>query len=588
MKCVLLTAAACGVLLTSTASAAAAEPVAEFSGKTFRGQPWALEEQDNKLVVLAFLGTECPLAKLYGPRLQQIQDQFGDDVAIVGVNSNRQDSITEISAWVARHNIGYPVLKDAGNRIADLLHAERTPEVVVLDADRIERYRGRIDDQYLVGRARYEVQRRDLVIAIEELLAGKSVSVSKTEPIGCHIGRIKNTTPQGDITYSNQIARIFNRRCVECHREGQIAPFMLTDYDSVIGWEDTILEVIADNRMPPWFADPKHGSFRNDARLSDDEKQLIRTWVQNGMPEGDRSQLPDPPQFATGWRMEEPDETIYVRDQPFDVPAQGVVDYQYFVQDPGWTEDKFICAAEARPDNVGVVHHILAYIIPPGEDPAKAKSRRVIVGYAPGSPPQILKDGTAIHVKAGSKILFEMHYTPNGTAQQDRSFIGVKFVERDQVKKLLRGRMAINTKFRISANASNEVVTADTTLRRDELLLEMSPHMHLRGKSFRYEAFYPDGSHEVLLDVPNYDFNWQLAYELDKPKLLPKGTRIFCRAVFDNSADNPVNPNPNQPVRWGDQSDEEMMIGFFNTVDASAQDTARAKGKAKDSSDASE
>lgn len=588
MKCVLLTAAACGVLLTSTASAAAAEPVAEFSGKTFRGQPWALEEQDNKLVVLAFLGTECPLAKLYGPRLQQIQDQFGDDVAIVGVNSNRQDSITEISAWVARHNIRYPVLKDAGNRIADLLHAERTPEVVVLDADRIERYRGRIDDQYLVGRARYEVQRRDLVIAIEELLAGKSVSVSKTEPIGCHIGRIKNAKPQGEITYSNQIARIFNRRCVECHREGQIAPFTLTDYDSVIGWEDTILEVIADNRMPPWFADPKHGSFRNDARLSDDEKQLIRTWVQNGMPEGDRSQLPDPPQFAIGWRMEEPDETIYVRDQPFDVPAQGVVDYQYFVQDPGWTEDKFICAAEARPDNVGVVHHILAYIIPPGEDPAKAKSRRVIVGYAPGSPPQILKDGTAIHVKAGSKILFEMHYTPNGTAQQDRSFIGVKFVERDQVKKLLRGRMAINTKFRISANASNEVVTADTTLRRDELLLEMSPHMHLRGKSFRYEAFYPDGSHEVLLDVPNYDFNWQLAYELDKPKLLPKGTRIFCRAVFDNSADNPVNPNPNQPVRWGDQSDEEMMIGFFNTVDASAQDTARAKGKAKDSSDASE
>lgn len=584
MKCVLLTAAACGVLLTSMASAAAAEPVAEFSGITFRGQPWTLEDQDSKLVVLAFLGTECPLAKLYGPRLQQIQDQFGDDVTIVGVNSNRQDSITEISAWVARHNIRYPVLKDAGNRIADLLHAERTPEVVVLDADRIERYRGRIDDQYLVGRARYEVQRRDLVIAIEELLAGKSVSVSKTEPIGCYIGRIKNTKPQGEITYSNQIARIFNRRCVECHREGQIAPFTLTDYDSVIGWEDTILEVIADNRMPPWFADPKHGSFRNDARLSDDEKRLIRTWVKNGMPEGDRTQLPDPPQFATGWRMEEPDERIYVRDQPFDVPAQGVVDYQYFVQDPGWTEDKFICAAEARPDNVGVVHHILAYIIPPGEDPAKAKSRRVIVGYAPGSPPQILKDGTAIHVKAGSKILFEMHYTPNGTAQQDRSYIGVKFVERAQVKKLLRGRMAIDTKFRIPANASDHVVTADTTLRRDELLLEMSPHMHLRGKSFRYEAFYPDGSHEVLLDVPNYDFNWQLAYELDKPKLLPKGTRIFCRAVFDNSADNPVNPNPNQPVKWGDQSDEEMMIGFFNTVDASAQD----KAKAKTSSDASE
>lgn len=575
MKSVLLTAAICGVSLVLTATAPGSERVPDFSAKTFRGQPWSLQEQDAEIIVLAFLGTECPLARLYGPRLQQLQEEFADrGVAIVGVNSNRQDSVTEITAWATRHEIRFPVLKDAGNRVADLVQAERTPEVVLLDADRNIRYRGRIDDQYLVGRSRNEVRRKDLAIAIQEVLAGKDVTVDQTQALGCHIGRVKKSTPRGDVTYSNQIARIFNRRCVECHREGQIAPFTLTDYESVIGWEDTILEVIADNRMPPWFANPKHGSFRNDARLSDEEKQLIQTWVQNGMPEGDPGRLPDPPEFAEGWRMEEPDEVIHVRHKPFEVPAQGVVDYQYFVQDPGWTEDKFICAAEARPDNVEVVHHILAYIIPPGEDPARTRRRRVIVGYAPGAPPQILKQGTAIHVEAGSRILFEMHYTPNGTAQKDLSYIGLKFLDRSEVKKLLRGRMAIETKFEIPANASDHVVTANYRSKRDELLLEMSPHMHLRGKSFRYEAFYPDGRREVLLDVPNYDFNWQLAYELREPKLLPRGTRIHCRAVFDNSADNPVNPDPNEPVTWGDQSDEEMMIGFFNTVDATRADTA--------------
>jgi len=560
----------CSSVFEQAACRADHPSIAEFTLANHRGTEWSLSDvADSKLVVVAFLGTECPLAKLYGPRLEELQTRFANKgVAFVGINSNTQDSMTEITAYVAKHKISFPMLKDVGNRVADQFAAERTPEVFLLDDKRDVRYRGRIDDQYLVGLARDKIRRQDLAIAIDELLNQKEVSIPQTEPLGCHIGRAQKPEPSGNITYTNQISRILNKRCVECHRSGEIAPFSLTNYEDVVGWEDTILEVIADNRMPPWFASPKHGTFRNDARLTDEEKDLLRTWVKNGMPEGDKSMLPEPPKFVAGWRIPEPDQVIYIRDQPFQVPAQGIVDYQYFSVDPGWTEDKYVSIAEARPDNVAVVHHIIAYLIPPGSDARRAQDRRMLVGYAPGSDPNVLGEGIAIHIPAGSKLVFEMHYTPNGSEQTDRSYIGLKLMNKEDVKKKLRGGAAINTKFEIPAGANNHLVEADYHSRRNELLLEMTPHMHLRGKSFRYEAFYPDGTQEVLLDVPDYDFNWQLSYSLAEPKLLPKGTRIHCTAGFDNSPSNAVNPNPDGPVRWGDQSWEEMMIGFFNVVDA--------------------
>jgi hypothetical protein len=374
--------------------------------------------------------------------------------------------------------------------------------------------------------------------------------------------------PTGEVTYSKHIAPIFQARCAECHRPGEIAPFPLLSYDDAMGWEETILEVIADNRMPPWLANPKHGKFKNDARLSDEEKELIGAWVKNGSPEGDKADLPEPRQFAEGWRHREPDQVVRMNDKPFDVPAEGVVDYQYYVVDPGWTEDKYIVSAEARPDNRAVVHHIIAYVIGPGVDPHEDHDRRMLVGYAPGSPPTVVGEGRAIRIEAGSKLLFEMHYTPNGVAQSDLSYIGVTFTDPEKVKSLVEGRAAINPRFEIPPQADNHEVVAKYKSRRNELMLRMMPHMHLRGKSFRYEAIYPDKSREVLLDVPAYDFNWQLSYELAKPKLLPKGTEVVCTAVYDNSANNPSNPDPGKAVHWGQQSWDEMMIGFFDVVAA--------------------
>lgn len=555
------------------AESAPAKSVEDFKLRSHLGREWSLSDfADKKVVVITFLGTECPLAKLYGPRLTELQQQFADQsVAFIGINSNTQDSNTELSNYAERYKIRFPLLKDVGNHVADAMQAERTPEVFVLDEERKVRYQGRIDNQYGVGVSRDTVQRRHLAVAIEELLAGKPVSVPKTKPVGCYIGRVKKTKPTGDVTYSSHIAAIFNKRCVECHRDGEIAPFPLTNYDDVIGWEETIVEVIQDQRMPPWFANPAHGKFRNDARLSEEEKSLIYKWVKNGMPEGDPSALPLPPKFTEGWRIPEPDQIFHMRDKPFTVPAQGVVDYQYFIVETGWDEDKYIYAAEARPDNTSVVHHILVYIIPPGER-VQTDARDVLVGYAPGSTPVQLRDGIALQVPTGSRLLFQMHYTPNGYEQQDRSYAGVCFIDKKDVTKLRKGRLAINTRFRIPPNTDNHSVTADYQFHRDESLLAMTPHMHLRGKAFRYEAIYPDGKKEVLLDIPKYDFNWQLKYILDKPKRIPKGTTIHCTALFDNSKDNPANPDPNKKVRWGDQSWEEMMIGFFDTIPIEAND----------------
>lgn len=559
-------------------------PLAELKLQTHRGQEWKLADAaDSELVVFAFLGTECPLAKLYGPRLQQLQEQFGDQVAFVGVNANKQDSLTEIGFYVESAGIRFPVLKDVGNKLADLLEAERTPEVVVLDRQQNVVYRGRIDDQYTPGLSASAARERHLAVALQQHLNGQTVSKPRTEAVGCYIGRVKNATPTGAITYTKHIAPIINANCLECHRDGQIAPFSLASYEDIQGWEDTMLEVMEQGRMPPWYADADHGVFSNDARLSAEEKKLLRQWVANGMPKGDPADLPTPPQFATGWRLEGPEEDIDVipiyetEQDAFQVPAEGIVDYKYFEVDPGWTEDKYVVAAEARPDNLSVVHHIIAYIIEPGD--RERRRRRMLVGYAPGSLPQVLEEGRAIHVKAGSKLLFEMHYTPNGSPQKDRSFIGLKYTEKENVKRTLNGWAAAETEFRIPARDKNYRVPAEVTVPGNQLLLDLTPHMHLRGKKFKYTLIRKDGLEEPLLNVPNYDFNWQLTYKLAEPVLLKKGDRILCEAWYDNSSENlalharkPGVPDQHQAtydaaVEWGDQSFEEMMIGFFTTVD---------------------
>jgi peroxiredoxin/mono/diheme cytochrome c family protein len=572
----------------ATAAAPNATPtkVASFSLKDYHGQPFDLDKAaKGKVVVLAFLGTECPLAKLYAPRLAQLASEYQSrGVVFVGIDANRQDAATEIAAYARQHGLEFPILKDLNQVVADQVGATRTPEIVVLDASRTVRYRGRVDDQYgLVKNAGYqrkEPSRRDLAVALDEVLAGKTVSQPTTEVSGCLIGRDRKPAAQGDVTYSNQVARILNDNCVFCHRQGQIAPFTLTSYEDAAGWAGMIEEVVGTGRMPPWHADPHFGHFKNDARLSDADKATIARWVAAGAPEGNPKDLPKPPKFTDGWMIPEPDQVVQMADKPYDVPATGVVEYQMFSVDPGWTEDKWISAIEPRPGNPAVVHHILIFVITPdGRGPGGlGTGNDFVAAFAPGLRPEPLPTGMARRVPAGSKLVFQMHYTPNGTAQQDRSYLGIKFADPKTVKQEVVVTSAVNFVFQIPPGADDFGVKSRYIFKKDTTLLTLMPHMHLRGKAFRYDVTYPDGKNETILSVPQYDFGWQTNYRLAEPKLLPTGTRMDCVAEFDNSDHNLNNPDPKATVGFGDQTFEEMMIGFFEIADPH-QDLTKPQGQ---------
>jgi peroxiredoxin/mono/diheme cytochrome c family protein len=544
--------------------------VANFKLQDYRGAWHALEDYSkNKVVVVAFLGAECPLAKRYASRLAELDREFGQKgVAFLGIDANQQDALTQIAHLARTHHVEFPILKDVGNAVADQLGAQRTPEVFMLDNRRVVRYWGRVDDQFGVGYSRPQPTRRDLVVALEELLAGKPVTQPVTPPEGCVIGRVRRNSGTGDVTYSKQIARVFQSRCVGCHRPGSIGPFALNSYKQAAGWAATIREVIEQQRMPPWHADPKYGVFANDARMPEGEKKLVYEWIDHGCPEGDPKDLPKPIQFVEDWRIPKPD-LIFSMPEPFTVPATGDVPYQYFTVDPGFTEDKWVKASEGQPGNRSVVHHMIVFVLPPGSRPLSETGGfggEFLAAGVPGLPPMILPEGDARFVPAGSKLVFQMHYTPNGTVQTDQSRFGLVFADPKSVVRELKSNMALNFKFQLPPGANNYAVKADFRFGQDSLLYSLMPHMHLRGKSFRFEAVYPDRKREILLDVPRYTFDWQNQYVLAKPKLMPEGTVLHCVAHFDNSEDNLSNPDPRATVTWGDQTWQEMMVGYFDAA----------------------
>ncbi len=550
--------------------------VGDFTLNDALGAKRSLAEwKDRRAVVVVFLGTECPLAKLYGKRLGDLDREYAPKgVQIVGINSNQQDTLQELLGYGRKHDIDFPLLKDAGARVADQFGATRTPEAFVLDREGVVRYHGRIDDQYGVGAARNAPTHSELVDAIEAVLAGQPVEVGATAAVGCVIGRREPNqnaqAPNADaVTYAEQIAPLMQNHCVSCHRPGQIAPFALTEYADVAAWSDTMLEVIDAGRMPPWHADPAHGKFLNEARMTDDEKALFRRWVDAGVPEGDPAKAPALADVSNDWSVPEP-RTVFRMPEAYNVPATGTVPYQYFYFDPKFTEDKWVYAAEARPGNREVVHHLIMFYLPPGQDNFRPQDPlfNAVAAFAPGMPAIVGPKQIAVRIPAGSKLIFQVHYTPNGTATTDQSEAAVSFADAADVAKEVRITAGFNFKFLIPAGAPDYRVTQELEIPRDTNLYTITPHMHYRGKSFKFTARYPDGSDEVLLDVPRYDFNWQNIYLLREPKRLPAGTVIDMEAHYDNSADNPLNPDPTQSVHWGDQTWDEMMLGSLTVSEA--------------------
>ncbi|WLD11478.1 redoxin domain-containing protein [Planctellipticum variicoloris] len=572
---ILLLASGNGLL---AADEAAKPPAHAKSAPEFRlpapdGGTFELSPQSTApFTVICFLGTECPLARLYGPRLAELHRAFGPrGVRFVGINSNSQDSPDEVAAYVREYAIPFPVVKDPGQKVADLFGARRSPEVYVVDRQLTVRYHGRVDDQYQPGVARSQPGREDLRLALEDLLAGRPIQVASTDFTGCLIGRSRQAVAGQHVTFCKQVSRILNQHCVECHRPGEIGPFSLTQYDDVTGWGETLLESIDAGRMPPWHASPDHGHFANARHMPEADKQVLRDWVAGGMPLGDESELPSSAESLAGSQlMRTPDLVVDMRDRPFRVPATGTVEYQYFVVDPGFTEDRWISAAQVLPGNRAVVHHCIVFIRPP--DGTGLRGVGLLTGYVPGQRNAELKPGRARRVPAGSKLVFQMHYTPNGTEQSDLTRIALNWMPAKEVTHQVYSLVAIEQEFEIPPQTAGFPVHARVRrLPPQGELLAITPHMHVRGQSF--QAFSRrSGKEEVLLDVPRYDFNWQHAYQLTTPLDLSTIDSLEFTAKFDNSSRNPANPDPAEFVTWGDQTWEEMALAFFEVSEPLSRD----------------
>jgi hypothetical protein len=398
-------------------------------------------------------------------------------------------------------------------------------------------------------------------------------------------------------TFSKDVAPILNRNCVTCHRPGEMAPMSLMTYEQARPYAKSIRGRIELGTMPPWHAEAPEGTFVNERRLTPAEKQTLIQWAANGAPEGDPRDLPQPPVFPAGWTIGTPD-VIVAMAQPFEVPATGTIEYQYFQVPTNFTEDKWVQALEIRPGARSVVHHVLVFASEPGGSPRQqpfvpqnngarggqvataiaaavrgraqtAASARgpLIATTAPGTNAQVFPLGSALRIKAGSVLTLQVHYTATGKAERDRTSVGFIFAK-EAPKQEVRSASFINFQLTIPPRADDYRLDAQIEFTEDAHITALFPHTHLRGKSWEYRLTYPDGREEVVLSVPHYDFNWQTYYQYAKPLAVPKGTRLVAIAHYDNSANNKSNPNPNSEVRWGDQTWEEMQYsGITYTVD---------------------
>jgi peroxiredoxin/mono/diheme cytochrome c family protein len=541
--------------------------VPDFSLRDIHRRTRSLDQfKDKKAFVIVFVGTECPLANLYIPTLVDMHNEYSErGVQFVAINANAQDKFVEVSAHAQERSVPFPVLKDFDQSVADSFGAKRTPEAFLLDGERVIRYHGRIDDQYGIGYHRDSPTTTDLKNALDEVLAGKAVSKPESELPGCVIARARKPRVKEEVTYARDISRIVQNRCQRCHRPGEIGPMPLLTYDDAKQWAETIHEVVLEQRMPPWHPDPRFGKFSNDRRLTERESETLLAWVEQGCPQGSDDDLPAPKEFVEGWVIGQPDLVVEMPEE-FAVPATGVVPYKRFVVDPGFTEDKWFQAAEARPGNRAVVHHIIVYVQVPGKPLYQRDgTASILSGWAPGDLPHVYPSGTAKRIPAGSKFVFEMHYTPNGTAQSDRSRVGIRFAA-EPPQKVAETNILANILFKIPPGSPRHEAQLTYTFRDDAQLLGFMPHMHLRGLSARYELTRPDGSRETLLSVPDYDFNWQSVYRFAEPIRVVKGSQLTWTGVWDNSPDNPRNPDATREVRWGEQTWDEMMNGWMDLV----------------------
>ena len=435
------------------------------------------------------------------------------------------------------------------------------------------------------------VYRLMTLMAIAAVVTGASLTVTAQAPRAA-----AQITP----TFTKDVAPIVYAKCASCHRPGEVAPMSLLNYREVRPWASSIRDKVMTRAMPPWHADRQHGKFRNDTSLTQPEIDTIVAWVNGGAREGDPAALPPLPNFPEGWQIGTPD-AVFELPVAYDIPARGEIEYQYFEVPTNFTEDRWMQAGEVRAGDRAHVHHIIVYVrepqavrrpnvmtvraipnpqsavapaapaaerprpaTPPAAAPRAAAARpgggdAMLVNWAVGEDAPVHAQGTAKRIPAGSTLIFQVHYTTNGTPGRDRSRLGLVFAK-DAPEREIRTGLIANATFAIPPGASDHQVEAEATFTEDVNLWSMHPHMHLRGKDMTYTAIYPDGRREIVLRVPKYDFNWQTDYVFKEPLKLPKGTTLKTMAWYDNSSANKSNPDPSVDVHWGEQTWEEMQF----------------------------
>jgi hypothetical protein len=469
-------------------------------------------------------------------------------------------------------------LFDASGELAAQLKPTHVPEAFVLDETLQLAYRGRIDDIYpQIGKRRQQASEHNLQDAILALADGKPVEVNVTKPVGCLFESWEERGAKRAITYNRDIAPIVQSNCLVCHREGEVGPFPLASYEDVSKRADQLAAVTSSRQMPPWMPAAGQEHFIGERRLTDFEIKLIADWAKSGAAEGNAADLPPAPEFYPGWRLGEPD-LIVSMPEPFDVPAEGADIFQNFVIPIDIPTDKVVAAVDVKAGCKSVVHHVILFLDSNGK--ARALDSKTpepgyssfggpgflptgsIGGWSPGSSGKRLRGDMGRYLKKGSDLVMQVHYHPSGKAERDQTKVGIYFVEKP--KNIVAGIWAANYQMDIPADEKQYKMSAEYTVPDEIQLVAIWPHMHLIGRQITATAHLPDGSSKELVSIDNWDFNWQDEYQYKQPISLPKGTRLHVEAIYDNSAENPANPNkPPQRVTFGEATTDEMLYCFF-------------------------
>jgi len=526
---------------------------------------------DAPAIVLYVHGNACPIVRKSVTRFEEIRESYEKQgVKFFMVNSNLQDTRATIAEEAKTFGITTPILVDEDQLAAEILDVEITAETFVIDTeDWSVIYRGPIDDQLGYGSDKGEAKEQYLKDVLDAKLGGQEIAKLYRKAKGCAVSRLSTMEDYEDLTYSD-VAPIFKDNCYDCHQAGGIAPWAMNSYPMVVGWSAMIRQVLQTKRMPPWHADPHVGSFENDISISQEEIRKIVAWVDGGSKRGEGDDiLADLTANQSKWNLGDPDYIVHLDTE--DIPANGIIDYRYQMKEIEITDDAYVRAIEVLPGNPNVLHHVLASIeYPAGYDAPvdRSVSRWIdglLLGWAPGGEVEEFPEGTGRFLPKGSKVVFQLHYTTSGKEESDKTDIGLYFHETVPNKEyVILG--PVNFQFKIPPRTKHHPVVAKYPIKRPTKIHAVLPHMHYRGKSMNYVAHYPDGTEELLFSAADYNFNWQRFYYLSEPKVLPEGSYLSVNAVFDNSAQNEFNPDPDATIFFGEQTFDEMMIGYMSVT----------------------